>query len=132
MWYIIISVLAVLIILALLGFCFLLGRRREKSNLELIKVILASDWSIHAILCSDWLNPPHQDANEREKVKENEYVKEQFGDTHEIRTSRGPNPVSVNENFKCFHDFLQQGSYSYCEERQAAAQKPPESYGGLY
>ena len=48
----IISVLALLIILSLLGLCFLLGRRREKSNLELIKVIiLASDWSI---IASDW------------------------------------------------------------------------------
>ena len=81
MWYIIISVLAVLIILALLGFCFLLGRRREKSNLELIN-----------------------DANEREKVKENEYVKEQFG---EIRTSQGPNPVSRTENYKYLHDLIQ-------------------------
>ena len=49
MWYIIIAVLAVLIIIALLGFCFILGRRREKSNAELIK-----------------------DANARERIKENE------------------------------------------------------------
>ena len=36
-WYVVIAVLSVLIILALLGFCFILGRRREKSNAELIK-----------------------------------------------------------------------------------------------
>ena len=37
MWYVIIAVLSVLIILTLLGGCFILGRRREKSNAELIK-----------------------------------------------------------------------------------------------
>ena len=74
MWYVIICVLAVLIMLALLGLCFLLGRRREKSNAELIK-----------------------DANEREKVKENEYVKEQCGAAHG-RMPRGPDPVSLIEN----------------------------------
>ena len=36
-WYVVIAVLSVLIIFALLGFCFILGRRREKSNAELIK-----------------------------------------------------------------------------------------------
>ena len=36
-WYVVIAVLSVLIILALLAFCFILGRRREKSNAELIK-----------------------------------------------------------------------------------------------
>ena len=74
MWYVIICVLAVLIMLALLVLCFLLGRRREKSNAELIK-----------------------DANEREKVKENEYVKEQFG-AAQGRMPRGPDPVSLIEN----------------------------------
>ena len=74
MWYVIICVLAVLIMLALLVLCFLLGRRREKSNAELIK-----------------------DANEREKVKENEYVKEQFGAAHGMMP-RGPDPVSLIEN----------------------------------
>ena len=72
MWYIIIAVLAVLIILALLGFCFILGRRREKSNAELIK-----------------------DANARERIKENEYVKEQY--SQELKC-RGPNPVSMISN----------------------------------
>ena len=37
LWYVIIAVLSVLIILTLLVGCFLLGRRREKSNAELIK-----------------------------------------------------------------------------------------------
>ena len=74
MWYVIICVLAVLIMLALLVLCFLLGRRREKSNAELIK-----------------------DANEREKVKENEYVKEQCGAAHGMMP-RGPDPVSLIEN----------------------------------
>ena len=72
MWYIIIAVLAVLIIIALLGFCFILGRRREKSNAELIK-----------------------DANARERIKENEYVKEQY--SQELKC-RGPNPVSMISN----------------------------------
>ena len=37
LWYVIIAVLSVLIILTLLVGCFILGRRREKSNAELIK-----------------------------------------------------------------------------------------------
>ena len=37
LWYVIIAVLSVLIILTLLVGCFILGRKREKSNAELIK-----------------------------------------------------------------------------------------------
>jgi len=84
MWYIIISVLVLLIILATLGFCFLLGRRRRgdaKTNAELIK-----------------------EAHERES-KENEYVKEKFEkfDTnhHEMKI-RGPDPdlIPIMKNAK--------------------------------
>ena len=37
LWYVVIAVLSVLIILTLLVGCFVFGRRREKSNAELIK-----------------------------------------------------------------------------------------------
>jgi len=83
-WYIIISVLVLLIILATFGFCFLLGRRRRvnaKTNAELIK-----------------------EALERES-KENEYVKEKFEkfDTnhHEMKI-RGPDPdlIPIMKNAK--------------------------------
>ena len=53
-WYIIIGVLVILIIFALLGFCYILGRNKGASNEELMKA-----------------------ANMRERAKENEYVKTQ-------------------------------------------------------
>ena len=53
-WYIIIGVLVILIIFALLGFCYILGRNKGVSNEELMKA-----------------------ANMRERAKENEYVKTQ-------------------------------------------------------
>ena len=53
-WYIIIGVLVILIIFALLGFCYILGINKGASNEELMKA-----------------------ANMRERAKENEYVKTQ-------------------------------------------------------
>ena len=110
MWYIIIAVLAVLIIIALLGFCFILGRRREKSNAELIK-----------------------DANARERIKENEYVKEQY--SQELKC-RGPNPVSMISNDLVLWVlpflYIHKGYNPYYEERKAASKKYSQSNGGLH
>ena len=66
-WYIIVGVLIVLIIISLLGLCFILGRRREKAVDELLK-----------------------QASKVKMAEENEYTKPQS--FSEIK-SRGPNPV---------------------------------------